>query len=130
MMLVALTELQGKLPNKNFDLGDIKNIFSQKEIELKVLIERGILQQVQKEDLVSYSFASSIMEWWVVKQILNSNDLDLQDRQKVFLNLMSHKQAEKLTSSIRWLWQNRDKVPSILEWVGKLVAAIPKGAIS
>ncbi|WP_019499690.1 ATP-binding protein [Pseudanabaena sp. PCC 6802] len=129
MMLVALTELQGKLPNKNFDLGNIKNIFSQKEIELKVLVERGILQQTLKEDIASYSFASSIMEWWVVKKILNSNDKDLQDRQRIFLNLMSHKQAEQLTRSIQWLWQNRDKVPSILEWVGKLLAAIPKGAI-
>lgn len=130
MMLVALKALQGKLLNQNFDLGDIKNIFSQKEIELKVLVERGILQQIPTEDLAGYDFASSIMEWWVVKQILNSNDQDLQDRQKIFLNLMSHKQAEKLTSSIRWLWQNRDIVPTILEYVGKLVAAIPKGAIS
>lgn len=130
MMLVALTELQGKLLNKNFDLGDIKLVFSQKEIELNILVGRGILRQILIEDCVSYSFTSSIMEWWVVKKILNSNDQDLQNRQKILLNLLSHKQVAELTKLIRWLWQNKDKVPSILEWVGKLAAAIPKGAIS
>jgi hypothetical protein len=130
MMLVALTELQGKLSNKNFDLGDIKLVFSQKELELKVLVERGILRQTSKEDRVLYAFDSSIMEWWVIKKILNSNAQDLQDRQKIFLNLMSHKQAAILTKSIGWLWQNKDKVPDIMEWAGKLGAAFYKGLTS
>lgn len=130
MMLVALTELEGKISNKNFDLGDIKLVFSQKELELKVLVERGILRQIPIDDRIGYSFASSIMEWWVVKKILNSNEQELQDRQKIFLNLMSHKQAAALTKSIRWLWQNRDIVPSILEWAGKLAGAFRKGFTS
>lgn len=125
MMLIALTELQGKLPNQQFDLSDIKIVFSQKEIELNILIGRGIIQRNVDGDTISYAFASSIMEWWVVKQILNSNDNELQDRQKGFLNLMSHKQANKVTESVRWLWQHRDQVPSIAKWAGKLITAFP-----
>ncbi|NEO67904.1 MAG: ATP-binding protein, partial [Moorea sp. SIO4G2] len=76
-----------------------------------------------------YSFASSLMEWWVIKNIENSTETELQERQKVFLNLMSHKQAEKVKDIIRLMWNNKEEVTSIFEWIGKVIAAIPKGAI-
>jgi len=129
LMLIALCRLQGRLRNKRYELSDIDNIFSQKEIELNALEVRGVIKRALQAEKTTYFFASSIMEWWVVKQIQNSNETELQQRQKVFLNLMSHRQAEKVTTAIRWLWQHKDEVPSILEWIGKLTSALPKGAI-
>lgn len=129
LMLIALCGLEGKLRDRRYDVSDIDNILSQKEIELNTLIGRGVIKQAVQGDTTTYSFASSIMEWWVVKKIQNSNETELQERQKVFLNLMSSKQAAKVTTAIRWLWQHKDEVPSILEWVGKVAAALPKGAI-
>lgn len=65
------------------------------------------------------------MEWWVVKEIENSDEESLQARQRVFLNLMSHRQAETVTKAIRWVWQHKEEVPTILAWLGKVSAALP-----
>ena len=129
MMLVALCELKGRLLKKHYDLGDIDRVFSQKERELTDLEERGVVLSRTQDGQKSYRFASSMMEWWVIKEIENSTEETLHDRQKGFLNLMSHKQAENVTKAIRWLWQHREEVPSILEWLGKVSAALPKGLI-
>ncbi|NJP08096.1 MAG: ATP-binding protein [Leptolyngbyaceae cyanobacterium RU_5_1] len=132
MMLIALLDLKGRLQKKRYDLGDVDIIFSQKERELRDLEERGIVVRKVQADQPIYSFASSIMEWWVVKEIEKigrSDEMTLQQRQKVFLNMMSGKQAEKVTNATRWLWQHKEEVPSLLEWMGKVSAAFPKGLI-
>ncbi|MGK7926075.1 MAG: ATP-binding protein [Spirulina sp.] len=130
LMLIALYKLEGRLSNQRYSLKGIENIFSQKDIEINALEMRGIIKEEELEGKISYSFASSLMELWVIKKIQNSTEEELQERQKIFLNLMSHKQAEKIVSSIRWLWGHKDELPSILEWFGKVLSALPKGAIS
>ena len=129
LMLIALCSLEGRLSNERYALRGIENIFSQKEIEMNGLEMRGIIKRREQGGKATYSFASSLMEWWVVKKIQNSTETELQERQKVFLNLMSHKQAEKITATIHWMWEHKDEVPSILQWIGKVIAALPKGAI-
>ncbi len=129
LMMLALCELKGRLLKKRYDLGDIDRVFSQKERELNDLEERGVVLSHLQDGKKLYRFASSMMEWWVVKEIENSTEETLQERQKGFLNLMSHKQAESVTKAIRWLWQHKEEVPSILEWLGKVSAALPKGLI-
>jgi hypothetical protein len=129
MMLLALVHLKGRLLDERYDLGDVQKIFSQKERELTDLEERGVVTYQLRDSQRVYHFASSMMERWVVKEIENSDDDALQARQKVFLNLMSHRQAELVTNAIRWLWQHKNEVPSILEWLGKVSAALPKGLI-
>jgi hypothetical protein len=130
MMLIALKQLQGRSPQrKQYDLGDINIIFSQKERELTDLEERGIIIQRLEEGKKSYAFASSMMEWWVVKELENSTEEWLQDRQKVFLNLMSHKQSETVIKAIHWLWEHKDQVPSLIEWIARVAGALPKGLI-
>jgi hypothetical protein len=63
------------------------------------------------------------MERWVIQEIWNSDRVFLQERQRVFLNLMSHGQVKKFQTAIKWLWTNKNEVPSTLEWLTKLVAA-------
>lgn len=127
LMLLALVNLKGRILDKRYDLGDVDIIFSQKERELRDLEERGVVFYQVHDGQKVYQFASSLMEWWVIKEIENSDEASLQARQKVFLNLMSHRQAENVTTAIRWLWQHKEAVPSILAWLGKLSAALPKG---
>ncbi len=129
MMLIALSALKGRLLKKRYDLGDMDLVFSQKERELTDLEEQGTIVSGRQEGKKWYAFASSMMEWWVIKEIENSNEASLRNRQKVFLNLMSHKQAETVTKAIEWLWQHKEEVPSTLEWIGKVSAALPKGLI-
>lgn len=121
LMLIALNGLEGRLANKRYALSGIDNIFSQKEIELNALERRGIVKRSEQEGKATYSFASSLMEWWVVKKIENTTETELQKRQKGFLNLMSRKQAEKMTTAIRWLWNHKEELPSILKWISEAI---------
>lgn len=129
MMLIALSGLRGRSQKKRYVLEDVDIIFSQKERELTDLAERGVVVRRVENGKPIYTFASSMLEWWVLKELENSDEEWLQQRQRVFLNLMSRKRAENLTKAIRWLWQHKEELPSILEWLGRLSAALPKGFI-
>ncbi len=130
MMLLALINLKGKIQQKQYDLGDIAVVFSQKERELLNLIDQGVLvQRGRAGDRFPYAFASSMMEWWVVEELENSSEDWLKERQRVFLNLMSHRQAQTVNSAIQWLWGHRDQLPSIVEWLAKVSSAFPKGLL-
>ncbi|NEP14713.1 MAG: hypothetical protein F6K14_31865 [Symploca sp. SIO2C1] len=65
----------------------------------------------------------------MVQELSNSDDASLEKRKKVLLNLMSHEQAEKITTAIQWLWQNKEEVPATLEWIGRIVKALPQGLL-
>jgi len=120
LMLIALCSLEGRLANKRYSLKDIENIFSQKELEINALENRGIIKREEEAGKITYSFASSLMGWWVVKKIQNTTETELQQRQRGFPNLMGKKQAENLRNVINWIWEHKDKVPPILEWLGWL----------
>ncbi|MEH1819968.1 MAG: ATP-binding protein [Nostoc sp.] len=130
LMLMALSALKGRLhKQKQFDVSGIELIFSQREGELIKLEEQGVVTHSVHEEKNIYSFTSSTMERWVIQEIRPTDEQWLQAREKVFLNLMSRQQMDKFTTAIKWLWKNQDKIPKIIEWFGKLVAAFPKGFI-
>ncbi|NER98784.1 MAG: ATP-binding protein [Symploca sp. SIO1B1] len=132
LMLIALSGLKGRLHNQNFDIGGIENIFTQHTNTLNNLEERGIIRVIideGKKDKKVYSFASSLMEWWVINEILNSNEEEIKNREKAFLKIMSRRQVDKLTGSIRWLWQRREVPINVMEYLGKLAVAVTKPAI-
>nr|WP_293104579.1 hypothetical protein [Okeania sp. SIO2F4] len=120
LMLIALSNLEGRVQNKRYDLGDINIIFSQKERELIDLEQRGVIKRTTKQENTVYLFSSTIMEWWVIKEIENTNAETLKQREKVFINLMSHQQAEKVTNVIKYLSENKEAIQSIVKWVSKL----------
>ncbi len=127
LMLIALSNLKGRLHNQRYDLSGIEIIFSQKERELNYLEERGVINCTVEEGKKGYSFTSSIMERWVIQELSNSDDTSLENRKKVLLNLMSHEQAQEITTAIQWLWQNKEEVPATLKWIGRIVKALPQG---
>ncbi|WP_017662270.1 AAA family ATPase [Baaleninema simplex] len=117
MMLVALSHLEGRLHDRQYAIGDLDLIFSQRNRELIDLEERGVLRQFRRDEKIIYEFASSVMEWWVVREIENSDEAELQRREKVFLKLMSRDRASQIQNTIRTLWQYRDTVQSIVTWI-------------
>ncbi|MBN3883373.1 MAG: ATP-binding protein [Nostoc sp.] len=126
LMLLALFDLNGRLHQKrNFDLGNIDLIFTQRGRELTNLEEQGVIIRKEDEEKTVYSFASLMMQRWVVQEIWNTNNALIQEREKVFIKLISHKQLSQINS----IWQHRNEVLSTIEWFGKLVAAFPKGLI-
>jgi AAA domain len=126
LMLIALCRLQGRLDkNTRYALGDVESLFSQKSRGLMDLEERGVIQGTLYEGQIVYNFSSSMMEWWVIQEIQNSNEAELEGREKVFLNLMSREQAGKVKQATRWVWENRDAVQSSLMWIIRKLAGDP-----
>ncbi|NEP01732.1 MAG: ATP-binding protein [Symploca sp. SIO2E9] len=119
LMLIALSNLGGRLHTKHYDLGNIELLFSQQERQLSELEEQGIIIHTVKGGKKMYSFASSMMEWWVIQKIRNSNEIELQQRQKVLFKLISRRRVEQVTKAVQWLWQSKDQALSILNWIGK-----------
>ncbi|BAY31361.1 hypothetical protein NIES2107_32200 [Nostoc carneum NIES-2107] len=125
LMLIALVRLQGRLNrNTRYGLGDVDLVFSQRSRELVDLEERGVIQRTLDEGKTIYSFNSSMMEWWVIQEIYNTNEAQLEGREKVFLNLMSREQAGTVKKAIRWVWQHRDIVQSLV-WIVRKLAGDP-----
>ena len=122
LMLLALFDLKGRPHNKNFDLGDIDLIFSQREREFTNLEEQGVIIHNVKEGKIVYSFASLMMQRWVIQEVWNTNNALIKERENVFLGLISRKQLGQIKS----IWQHKDQILSTIEWFGNLVAAFPK----
>ncbi|MGI2907065.1 ATP-binding protein [Tolypothrix sp. VBCCA 56010] len=130
LMLMALSALKGRLhKQKQFDVSGIELIFSQRERELIKLEEQGVVTHTVNEEKNIYFFTSSTMERWVIQELRQTDEKWLQAREKLFINLMSRQHMDKFTTAIKWLWNNQEKIPTSIEWFGKLVATFPKGFI-
>ena len=119
-MLIALYQLKNRVQKTDYDLSDISIIFSQKERELMNLEERYVIQRTAEQENTNYSFTSTIMEWWVIKEIENTNTEELKERELVFLKFMSRKQVDKVKDVINSLLEHKETIKSIAKWVGKL----------
>ena len=127
MMLLALSHLDGRLDKKRrYSIDGIDIILSQRERELRELEERGLVQFIQGGKH-QYRFSSSVMEWWVIKEIENcKNEEELEQRQKIFSNL-SRKQLEQIKSVTKQVWQHKDVVKSLVKYAGGMVGAFTSG---
>ena len=114
LMLIALSGLKGALNDQRYDLKDIERIFSQNERELTVLEQRGILKSTNDISKKTYYFASGLMKWWVIQEIKNTQEEEIKQRQKVFLQLMSQRQAEQVKKVIKLLWDNKEEALPML----------------
>ncbi|MEC4816367.1 MAG: ATP-binding protein [Scytonema sp. PMC 1069.18] len=149
LVLIALCGLKGRLNKHNYDLSSIELIFSQKEQNISSLEEQGVLVRTEltKDKNVKngsvkgviirteqgekklLSFTSSVMERWIIQELGNINQESMEKRRKVFLNLMSKEQVEKVIQVIKRVRSNKEQVNSTLEWFNKVSAALPKGTI-
>ena len=120
LVLIALYQLKSRVQKTDYDLSDISIIFSQKERELMNLEERYVIQRTAEQENTNYSFTSTIMEWWVIKEIENTNTEELKERELVFLKFMSRKQVDKVKDVINSLLEHKETIKSIAKWVGKL----------
>ncbi|OUL25539.1 NACHT domain-containing protein [Nostoc sp. 106C] len=133
LKFLALSRLEGRLNHKRkYTLDGVDIILSQKDRQLRELEERGIIRcylDIDDSEQGDYVFTSSIMEWWVIKELENSqNQPDLAERELVFLNLSS-KQIEQMKSIMKQVWQYKDTIQSVAGWMGKLGGAFVKGVI-
>ncbi|MBW4676283.1 MAG: ATP-binding protein [Desmonostoc geniculatum HA4340-LM1] len=128
LKFIALSRLEGRVNHKRqYTLDGVDIILSQKDRELRELEERGIIRRCGDDDKQVYEFASSVMEWWVVKELENSpNEPELAERELIFLNLSS-KQVKQMTSIMKQVWQYKDTAQSVAGWVSKLGGTFFRG---
>ena len=116
LMLIAVKKLEGRLNRKRtYDLGDLDLLFSQHERELKELADRGLVVKTKSD----YEIFSSIFEWWVVKELENSNEKELERHRKIFFGLFTKEQAEKVTKAVKFVKENKDAIASFSQWAAK-----------
>jgi hypothetical protein len=127
LMLMALKKLKGRLhKRRQYDLKDVDMIFTQNERCLINLEEQGIIKRITIQNTPSYVFTTSMMEKWVIQETWNSDEKALKERQKEFLNLMSHQQAQNAKNAIVWLGKNKDDVTSALNFMNTVGEKILK----
>ncbi|QLE39168.1 ATP-binding protein [Nostoc sp. C052] len=127
LMLMALAKLRARLERRRYDLKDVDLIFTQSERNLTNLEEQGVIKRTANNgNISSYLFTSSLMEKWVIQEIWNFDDDLLTKRQKEFLNLMSHQQAENMKNAIVWVGKHKNDVISSLKFIYPIVEKIIK----
>ncbi|MEH2114509.1 ATP-binding protein [Nostoc sp.] len=126
LMLMALAKLRGRLERRRYDLKDVDRIFTQSERSLTNLEEQGVIKRIANNGNISYLFTSSLMEKWIIQEIWNSDNDLLTKRQKEFLNLMSHQQAENIKNAIFWVEKYRNDVISSLKFIYPIVETLIK----
>jgi hypothetical protein len=127
LMLIALELTAGRLNRKEeYSIRDIDLIFSQRSRELLDLEERGIIKKVEDEVGTQYSFASALMEWWVIQEILNGDEDEIERREKVFLKWMSREQVEHIKTFSQQVWQQREVIKGAIEWIVSLIGKAAK----
>jgi hypothetical protein len=128
LILIALQLQEGRLSDRSqYSLKDIDRVFSQRSRELLDLVERGIIQKVESEAETTYKFASSLMEWWVIQEIHNSDEAELERREKVFFKWMSREQADQIKSVVRQVWSQKAAIKGAIEWTVSLLGKAMKG---
>ena len=130
LKLIALSHLDGRLNDqRKYTLDGVDAVLSMKERELRELEGRGILYHLEEDYRKVYVFTSSIMEWWVIKEIENSPDEpQLAEKEILFLNL-SRGQIDQMKDIMKQVWQYKDAAKSAAGWVGELVGAFTQGFV-
>jgi hypothetical protein len=109
LMLITLQKYQGKLLSSQYSLSDLPELFWEKERELLELTQRGLLTQIQANPPV-WNIFSPIFQWWILKELEASSPDYLNERRKVWGNLITQKRAEKLGNFIEFLKNNRQTI--------------------
>ncbi len=120
MMLVAVSKAQNRLDlGRDFEVSDLPVVFSHNDRELRELTERGL---VNRESGNRFSFHSSMMEWWVLREIASAAAASgFDDRSKELLGL-SKGQLKSINAALSRVWKHKDAVQSAVVWFAKVLA--------
>lgn len=105
LMLISLQKMKGELPVSHFDIGDLPEVFSKYELALIELTERGLLDRIQSNP-PAWDIFSPIFQWWILKHIEASEPEQLEERRKVWGNLVTQEKADKIGNLFQFIKNN------------------------
>ncbi|MBW4676282.1 MAG: AAA family ATPase [Desmonostoc geniculatum HA4340-LM1] len=123
LIFIAISHLQSRLKQRQYELIDIELILSQNERHLTNLEEMGLIKRAAQLETTDYQFTSSMMEFWLLRQIETSDEEKLRRQHEVALKLMSQPQAERIQFIIQRLWHSNDASTSVIDWLSRLAPA-------
>jgi len=118
LILLVLINLPHRLGRSLYDLGHIAIAFSQREIILTGLVQRGILTPIIPEagSHISYRFSSSLMEWWILQELLKTiHEPNFATRLMSFVPIIGTEQTEKVKLAFTWIASHPDQISLVLE---------------
>ncbi|MFN6513286.1 MAG: AAA family ATPase [Nostoc sp. CreGUA01] len=127
LIFIALSHLENRLKQRQYKLIDMELSLVQNERKLINLEEMGLIKRVAQLGITDYQFTSSMMEFWVLREIETSDEEKLRRQHEVALSLMSHRQAERIQFIIQRLWHSKDASASVIDWLSTLVPATGLG---
>ncbi|NEN91306.1 MAG: AAA family ATPase [Okeania sp. SIO3H1] len=128
LILIALSNLADRVQNQLYNLGDISILVNQEERELIDLQEWGVIKRNTEQKKTAYLFYSTIMEWFIIRDIENFNAETLKEMKEMkeeFPSFMSPKKVEEVINVIKDLSENKEATKSIVKWVSKLARCFP-----
>jgi len=108
-MLIALQALQGKVMGTNYDLTDLPKILQEREREINDLTERSLLKRVQ-DNPPAWDIFCPVFQWWILKEIEAENPQQLEQRRKVWANLLTQKRVDQVTKKVEWIKKNHELI--------------------
>ena len=121
LMLIALDSVGGNLNDRRYVIRDLDRTFSQKERELINLEERGIIKSQVDEDKILYYFASSMMEWWTIQELQNSDLEPIRERKKLFRGLIGPRGYGQIKNIAKIIKQNPETVQRVFQFIRKVL---------
>lgn len=118
LMLIALQEQNGKVPDCHYNLEDLPVIFSQRERELIELADRSMIRK--QTDPPTWEIFSPIFDWWVLKEIESADPEQLDERRKVWGNLLTQKQADRIGKLVDLARENKEFIMEFAQAVTKM----------
>ena len=118
LMLIALQEQDGKIPECRYDLSDLPAIFSQRERELIELVDRGLIRK--QRDLPKWEIFSPVFDWWVLKEIESENPEEVANHRRVWGNLLTQRQVGKVVHAVNLMRENREIIREFAQMVIKM----------
>ncbi|MCY6491644.1 AAA family ATPase [Leptolyngbya sp. GGD] len=116
LMLITLQKLEGKVTGARYELRDLPDFLETKDREINELTERGLLIRTQ-DNPPTWDLFSPIFQWWILKEIESSDPEQLNDRRKVWGELVTQKRADQMGELVKWVKQNPESLKQLWDFV-------------
>ena len=120
LMLIALKSVEGHFNDRRYVISDLDRTFSQHQRELINLEERGVIRSQVEEDKTIYYFASSLMEWWVIQELQNSDLEQIREREILFRGLIGRRGYGQIKKIVKIIKQNPEAVQRVFHFIRKI----------
>ncbi|MDJ0899318.1 MAG: hypothetical protein QNJ55_10940 [Xenococcus sp. MO_188.B8] len=120
LMLIALNSVGGHLDARKYVIRDLDRTFSQQQRELIKLEERGIIRSQADEDKTIYCFASSMMEWWAIQELQNTDLEPIKEREKLFKGLIGRRGYGQIKKIVTMIQQNPAVAKKVFQIIRKI----------